>query len=253
MKSKEFLLTSENRTIKTWLFFPDSKGLSPVVVICHGIPGSKPVQGERGYVPLAEELANRGFLCVIFNFSGCGESSGNIDLNVWDKDLRTVYDYVSELPGADNNEIHMIGFSAGGAAAVKFITSDKNNVKSLMLLATPADFSQIIPDDAELMIKHFRELGIIKDTDFPCDINRWYRGFSSLKAENLIRWMPQGSSVCIVHGDEDTVVPVSHAERIYQAAPNPKKLIILEKAPHQLRKDDRVAGIIIEWLREQKT
>jgi uncharacterized protein len=253
MKSKEFLLTSENRTIKAWLFFPDSKGLSPVVVICHGIPCSKPVQGDSGYVPLAEMLANKGFVCVLFNFSGCGESSGNIDLNVWDTDLQTVYDFVLESPGADNTEIHIVGFSAGGAAALKFITSERKKIKSLMLLATPADFSQIIPDNAELMAGHFRELGLIKDTDFPCDIDRWYKGFSLLKAENLIRWLPQRLPVCIVHGDRDTVVPVSHAERIYKAAPNPKKIIILEGAPHQLRKDNRVTGIILEWLREQKT
>jgi alpha-beta hydrolase superfamily lysophospholipase len=253
MKSKEHLLTSENRAIKVWLFFPDSKGLSPVVVICHGIPGSKPAQGDRGYFPLAKELASWGFACVVFNFSGCGESSGNIDLNVWDADLLAVYDFVSGLPGLDNTEIHIIGFSAGGAAAVKFITSERKKIKSLMLLATPADISQIIPDNAELMVRHFRELGLIKDAGFPCDINGWYKGFSLLKAENLIRWLPQGLPVCIVHGDRDTVVPVSHAERIYQAAPHPKKFIILEGAPHQLRKDDRIAGIILIWLREQKT
>lgn len=253
MKSKEYLLTLKKRKIKAWLFFPDSKGLSPLVVICHGIPGGKPAQGDRGYAPLAEELANNGFASVIFNFAGCGESSGNIDLNVWDADLLAVYDFVSGLPGMDNTDIHIIGFSAGGAAAVKFITSERKKIKSLMLLATPADFSQIIPDNAELMVRHFRELGLIKDPDFPRNINSWYKGFSLLKAENLIRWLPQGLSVCIVHGDKDTVVPVSHAERIYQAAPYPKKLIILEGAPHQLRKDLRVTGIILIWLREQKT
>ena len=122
-----------------------------------------------------------------------------------------------------------------------------------MLLATPADFSQIIPDNAEIMVRHFRELGLIKDAGFPRDVNGWYKGFSSLKAENLIRWLPQGLPVCIVNGERDTVVPVSHAERIYKAAPHPKKIIILEEASHQLRKDDRVTGIILIWLREQKT
>jgi uncharacterized protein len=253
MKSKEYLLKLENRKIKVWLFFPDRRGLSPLVVICHGIPGGKPAQNDRGYVPLAEELSDKGFACALFNFTGCGESSGNIDLRVWESDLLGVYDYVSEIPGVDNTEIHITGFSAGGAVAVKFLTTEKNNIKSLLLMATPADFSQIIPDSAELMLMHFRELGLIKDADFPNDINKWYRGFSSLKPENLIRWLPQGLSVCIVHGDKDKVVPVSHAERIYQAAPHPKKKIILEGAPHQLRKDDRTAGVIIEWLESKKT
>ncbi len=121
-----------------------------------------------------------------------------------------------------------------------------------MLLATPADLSQIIPGDSGLMVRHFKGLGLIKDADFPQDINRWYKGFSSLMTENLIRWLPHGTSVCIIHGTEDELIPISHAERIYKAAPSPKKLIILEGASHQLRRDVRVQGIIIEWLRLQK-
>jgi uncharacterized protein len=253
MKSKEYLLTSGKRTIKAWLYFPEKKGLSPVVIICHGIPGGKPVPGDRGYIPLAELLAEKGYTCVIFNFSGCGESSGNIDLNVWDEDLLRIYDLVSELPGVDNTGIHIIGFSAGGAIAAKFAALENKNLKSLMLMATPADLSQIIPEDKELMAGHFRELGLIRDPMSPDDINKWYKGFSSLKAENLIRWLPKDVPLCIVHGDSDMVVPVSDADRIYKAAPQPKKIIVLEGAPHQLRKDDRISGIILDWLKGQKT
>ncbi len=198
-------------------------------------------------------LAYNGFICALFNFSGCGESSGNIDLNVWDEDLLRIYDLVSELPGVDNTAIHIVGFSAGGAIAAKFTALENKGLKSLMLMATPADLSEIIPEDKELMAGHFRELGLIKNAMSPDDINKWYKGFSSLKAENFIRWLPQDVPLCIVHGDEDSVVPVSHADRIYKAAPQPKKIMILEGAPHQLRKDDRVAGIILDWLRKQNT
>lgn len=251
MKSKEYLLTSRSRTIRAWLFFPDRKGLSPAVIICHGIPGGKPIPGDSGYVPLARGLASKGFVAVIFSFSGCGDSTGNIDMNAWSEDLFSVYDFVSELPGVDNADIHILGFSAGGATAVKFLANEKKIVKSLMLMATPADMSEIIPHDAGLMAEHFRGMGLIRDEDFPQDIGIWYRGFSSLKAENFIRWLPQGVSLCIVHGDADTVVPVSHSGRIFSAALHPKKIIILKDAPHQLRKDDRTADIILEWLAER--
>lgn len=174
-------------------------------------------------------------------------------MNVWDEDLLRIYDLVSELPGVDNTAIHIVGFSAGGAIAAKFTALENKGLKSLMLMATPADLSEIIPEDKELMAGHFRELGLIKNAMSPDDINKWYKGFSSLKAENFIRWLPQDVPLCIVHGDEDSVVPVSHADRIYKAAPQPKKIMILEGAPHQLRKDDRVAGIILDWLRKQNT
>jgi len=208
--------------------------------------------GDMGYVPLAELLADNGFISVVFNFSGCGESSGNIDLNLWHEDLVKIYDLVSELPGSDNAAINIIGFSAGGAIAARFAALEKKNIRSLMLMATPADLSQIILEDKELMASHFRELGLISDPMSPDDINKWYYGFTSLKAENFIRWLPQDVPLCIVHGNSDTVVPVSHADRIYKAAPHSPQKIILEGAPHQLRKDDRVKGIILEWLKKQK-
>ncbi len=172
---------------------------------------------------------------------------------MWHEDLLRVYDLVSELPGADNAAINIIGFSAGGAIAVKFSALENKGIRSLMLMATPADLSQIIPEDKELMAGHFRELGLIKNPMSPDDMNKWYKGFSSLKAEDLVRWLPQDIPLCIVHGDRDAVVPVSHAERIYKAAPQPKKIMILEGALHQLRKDDRVTGIILDWLKELKT
>jgi pimeloyl-ACP methyl ester carboxylesterase len=67
------------------------------------------------------------------------------------------------LPGSDNAAINIIGFSAGGAIAARFAALEKKNIRSLMLMATPADLSQIILEDKELMASHFRELGLIRD------------------------------------------------------------------------------------------
>jgi alpha-beta hydrolase superfamily lysophospholipase len=250
MKLKEYLIPSESQAVKVWTYYPDKVGLHPVVIVCHGIPGGKPIPGDRGYIPFAEGLVSNGFAATIFNFRGCGESSGNIDLNGWIFDLRSVYDFVSDIPGIDNKDMHIVGFSAGGAVAVRFITSEKNlKLKSLMLMATPADLSEIIPSDAKLLVEHFKNIGLIREIDYPSDIDNWHRGFISLRPENLIRWLPGDLPVCIVHGDNDSVVPVDHARRLFEAAPIPKELVVLEGASHQLRNDQRTSGIIFEWLK----
>jgi dipeptidyl aminopeptidase/acylaminoacyl peptidase len=250
MKSKEFLLT--HRKIKGWLYYPENNRLNPVVIICHGIPGGLPVQGDSGYQPLACTLAQNGYLTAIFNFSGCGESSGNIDLNRWYEDINAVYEFITELSRADNNSIHIIGFSAGGAIAAKFAAYEKKKLSSMMLMATPSDFISIIPGDAALVASHFKSIGLIRDDGFPADLKAWHNGFISLKPENLIRWFPRDLPVCIVQGQNDTVVSPDHAERLYAAAKEPKRLIMLKDAPHQLRKDERIPELILDWLNENR-
>lgn len=252
MKLKEHLLKSGDRSIKVWLHFPDREGLHPAVIICHGIPGGIPNKDDKGYLPIARYLAENGFVSVVFNFSGCGDSTGNIDINRWENDLFRIFEYVAELPGIDNTDIHLVGFSAGGAIALELSATEKKHISSLMLMATPANFSEIIPDDAELLAKHFRSIGIIRDDCFPDDIDAWHKGFISFKPENIIRWLPDMLPVCIVHGDKDEVVPLLHAQKLFNAAHEPKKLLILQDAPHQLRKHEGIPELILDWLKNSR-
>jgi uncharacterized protein len=249
MKSNVYRLPRGRNQIKVWRYCPEKfSGLKPAAIICHGIPGSKPDPHDRGYIPLVEQIVDHGFIAIIFNFAGCGESSGNIDMRVWYEDLAAVHDLVFNLPGIDPKSIHVIGFSAGGAIAARLASQD-HLFQSLLLMATPADLATILPDDPVFLRDHFRELGIIHEADFPPDINAWYRGFQELKP---FKWMPFISPrpVGIIHGQDDTVVPVEHAYRLYDAALSPKKINLLDGAPHQLRRDPRTAALIIDWLSE---
>jgi uncharacterized protein len=250
MRSKELLLTREGIKIKAWLYFPEPepKRLSPALVFCHGIPGSRPDPHDRGYLPLVEMFTEHGFVCVTFNFRGCGLSEGNIDMRGWSSDLEAVIDAVFDTPGVDPQSIHCIGFSAGGAIASK-VASREKKVSSLLLMATPHNFADILPADPNLLREHFMALGTIRDSGFPNDITKWYNDFLDILPA---RYLPFVSPrpVEIVHGDQDTTVPPAHARLLFEAACQPKKLIILEGAGHQLRKDNRTEQIILSWLNE---
>lgn len=218
------------------------------MILCHGIPSSAPDPQDRGYTPLIESLVEAGFHCTFFNFRGCGESCGNIDMDGWYEDLCSVMEKIYGIPGIDPSSVHILGFSAGGAIAAKMAALDER-IRSVMLMATPADFSIILPPDPDFLRQYFLEIGLIKDNSFPPDIRTWYDTFLDLDTP---RWVPFLSPrrICVVHGEEDTLVPVEHARRIFSAALNPKKIIILKDAPHQLRKDHRVVPLIKEWLME---
>lgn len=166
----------------------------------------------------------------------------------WHHDLDALIHAVHGSAGVDPKSIHCIGFSAGGAVAAK-VVSYSQEVASLLLMATPCGFSDILPQDASLLRDHFASIGTIRDNGFPADLRKWYKGFLDV---NPSHWLPfiNPRPVGIVHGDRDETVPVSHAHVLYDAACLPKKLTILEGATHQLRKDPRIVQVIRDWLRE---
>lgn len=234
--------------IRGGLYFPEQKprGLVPAVIFCHGIPGGMPDPNDKGYIPLIEEITSCGLCAVLFNFRGCGLSGGNIDMEGWGSDLEAVLDKVYNTPGIDPSSIHCIGSSAGGAIASKVAAYNKH-IKSLMLMATPADLSDILPEDPYMLKSHFLDIGVIRDQGFPEDIDLWYNNFVQLMPARDVPFISP-RPVAIVHGTHDTLVPERHAKRLYDAALDPKDIILVERAPHQLRKDTRTPKIITDWL-----
>jgi len=203
---------------------------------------------DRGYIPLFEEFTTLGFACATFNFRGCGLSEGNIDMKGWYRDLETMVDTVFDSPGINPKSIHCIGFSAGGAIACK-VAAYQKEISSLLLMASPSSFADILPTDADLLRSHFISIGTIRDASFPKDLARWYQDFLDVKPAH---WLPfiYPRPIGIVHGERDETVPVRHARVLYEAAWQPKKLTVLEGATHQLRKDPRTISIIRDWLKE---
>jgi len=197
---------------------------------------------------LIEEIVSEGFSCAAFNFRGCGDSGGNIDMKGWFTDLSAVANKIYNTPGIDPASIHCIGFSAGGTIAAKVASFDEH-IQSLLLMAAPCNLSDILPDDPDMLKEHFSQIGIIRDIDFPDDMNRWYKDFLDLTPETYLPLISP-RKVGIIHGDRDETVPPRHAEQLFESALHPKKLIVLEGATHQLRKDPRTCGIIKDWLKE---
>ncbi|HPW68889.1 MAG: alpha/beta fold hydrolase [Desulfomonilia bacterium] len=250
MKSRELALTLQDIRIRAWLYCPDDsfRGLRPVVVFCHGIPGGSPDPADRGYLALVKELGREGYCSVLFNFRGCGLSDGSIDMHGWYDDLCAVVCRVYNTPGIDPSAIHCIAFSAGGAVAARYAAMEKH-LQSLLLMATPENFRDILPEDPLALKEHFLQIGVIRDEQFPPDLTRWYDDFLDLRPGAHLPFVSP-RPVGIVHGENDETVPPGHAARLFDAACHPKKLIMLPQAAHQLRKDPRVLPIIKDWLKQ---
>lgn len=247
MEVRAVRLRSDGLQLVCRVHVPRGDKAFPVLCVCHGIPGAPHNPQDKGYAALAQEFCRAGFLTVIFNFRGTGESQGNLDITGWSADLLTVIDFVCSVEEADESRLTLLGFSAGAAVSI-YVAAQDTRVSSLAACACPADFGFLAsPETAPSTIQHFRDVGLIRDDRFPLSNEAWIDGF---RAISPVQWIDRISPrpLLLVHGDADELVPLEHAHRLYRQAKEPKELVVIPGAKHRLRLEQKAMAAVLRWL-----
>lgn len=249
---KDITLKADGLSLPGELYFPEgTEPPYPALVICHGIPSGAPRDpADSGYPGLAGRFAAAGFLTLIFNFRGCGAAEGNIDMPGWTRDLKTALNYLAGLKEADHSRLFLLG-SSGGAAVSVYVAATDLVVSGVVTLACPAEFGFLTDHErARGLIERFRTIGLIRDASFPPSLQEWLNGFREVSPIHCIdKIAPR--PVFLIHGENDELVPVEHAHRLYEKAKEPKKLLLLPGAGHRLRFEERAVTAALDWLKKQ--
>jgi dipeptidyl aminopeptidase/acylaminoacyl peptidase len=248
MRREPFTLDVDGIPIVGELFSPGAPESVPALCICHGIPSGRPADpGDGGYPHLAARFCSAGFATVIFNFRGTGSSGGNFDMIGWTLDLQAVVGFLHTHPAVDRSRVYIMGFS-GGAATSAYVAAHNHGVTRVVLCACPAEFRKFTgPHRDDFSLDHFRQIGLIRDDGFPPSVDDW---FNSFREAAPIRWIDRIAPrpLLILHGEDDDLVDVEQARRLYEKAREPKEIAIVEGAGHKLRLSDRAMSIALEWL-----
>jgi putative redox protein len=219
----------------------------PVLAILHGIPRAKPAPGDQSYRDLARGMAEDGFLSLIFNFRGTGESEGNLGLAGWNRDLAAVLAFARALPAADPSRLALLGFSAGGAVAIR-AAADDPAVSAVAAVGSPAEYTflqALMP--AAGWVSLFREIGLIRDPAFPPSLAEWEAEFERAAPLPCVgRISPR--PLLLIHGEDDETIPREHARMLYERAGEPRELLLLPGGKHRLRVDPRALAAARDWL-----
>ena len=202
---------------------------------------------DRGYAELAEMLCSEGFIALTFNFRGVGLSAGDFDLLAWPADLEAAVDYLYNHPAVDKERLGVAGFSGGALAALYAATRDPR-IKALALCSTPADTSRISMKDVEEIVSKARESGSLRGIDQPGAAEKLKKDFELLNPVKLITYV--SCPVLILHGGSDELVEPSQAEELYRLAKEPKRLEVVEGAPHKIRLHRGAMEKLVAWFRE---
>lgn len=235
--------------IRGQLYLPeDTQPPFPTIILCHGVPSGTVDPTDGGYPLLAKTICEEGFAVYIFRFRGTGESQGNFDAIGWTRDLTAAIDSISQQSEIDFKRLAVVGFSAGAAVSL-FVTAHDQRVAAVAACASPADFSSISESaNPQITLHYFRKVGIIRDSAFPPSLDEWLAGFRTV---NALKAIPSISPrpVLLIHAAEDPVVPLSSSQKLYEAAAEPRQLIVIEGDEHRLRRSELAVDSLIHWLK----
>ena len=185
----------------------------PVVIIMHGVMATKDTQP----LPfLARKLAQRGFVCVRFDFNAQGGSDGDLLKNTVPSEIddgEAVYNFFRNKPWA--GDISLLGHSQGGVVAAMLAgrLEEKGSPPHSIALASPG----ISLRDYALE-GHF--LGVHCDPVNPPEAVRvwWYKfGRDYIKSAQTLPIEAESAKykgpACIVQGSADRIIPYSDVEK----------------------------------------
>lgn len=214
----------------------------PLVILSHGYNDS-----SWRSLTYAAAIAEKGFAAFCFDFCGGSSASrstgSSLDMSIFTEqaDLEAVIAEMKALDFVDGDSIFLIGASQGGAVSALVAGAHPEDVRGMALIY-PAF---VIPDDAR---EAFASVDEVPDSFvfMGLEIGKaYYEGLFGFDIYAAIE--PYKGNVLIVHGDADTLVPISYSERaldVYASA----ELKVIRGAGHGF--SDSEARQAIEWILE---
>lgn len=232
--------------------FSEQTDKCDMAIVMHGFMASK----FRSPIPhIVKCLNDAGIGAISFDFNAHGSSEGKFEqmtLSSEVADARKVFEYVCALPYV--RDIFFVGHSQGGVVTGLLageLAAEKNpRVPAKIVQLAPA---AVLKDDANkgvcmgskydpvnppkyVRVLFFNKLGY----DFIKEAQKYpiYETSCQYKGK-----------VCLIHGTQDSIVPVSYSERYHQEYPD-SELHILQGVGHFMRSKDReVYEILVKFLR----
>lgn len=208
--------TADGIALDGWLFRPaeQSRGL---VVLLHG----KDINRQH-FVGAAKRFVKQGFAVVAYDQRAHGASTGEFvtyganEVN----DLRSVID---EALGRVGRElpVAVVGESLGAAVAIQAAAVEPR-IRAVVAAASFADLETMV-DDAALPSKF--KAGVRREAEREAGF--LVADISPAKSATKI-----DVPTMLMHGSEDTFVPMKHSLKIYQALHASKRFVRLEGVDH---------------------
>ena len=199
--------SADGTVLSGWFMSPSDRDAPCTVVVFNGNAGNR-----TDRLSLAGSLSNAGFAVVLFDYRGYGGNSGSPSEQGLSADGLAVARYVKARPDVESDKVVYLGESLGAGVAVAVSLVE---TPALLILRSP--FTSLA--DVAATRVPFLPIGRLIWDDFP-----------NLETIGLVE-----APVLVVAGSADRTVPVEQSIQVFDAANEPKTLVIAEGADHNDR------------------
>jgi len=222
-----WISTAQGEHLHGWFARAAQQTVHQTIIYFHGNSGNITNVGWIG-----SAFAARGFDVLLIDYRGYGRSEGEVtDERGINADADAAYDYLVNERGVNPQQLVLIGQSLGTTAAADL--ASRRACRALVLESGPSSAS----DMARVMLPW---------------APRWLSALARNRFESARKLASVHCPVLITHGSNDNTIPVEQGRALYNAANEPKRLIVVEGAGHDVagfagdRYLDSVAGFIRE-------
>jgi fermentation-respiration switch protein FrsA (DUF1100 family) len=196
--------TEDGITLAGWFVPAAVPSRRATVIVFNGNGGNRSYRG-----PLAAALADAGLSVLLFDYRGYGGNAGAPTEAGLAADARAARAYVASRPDVDPGRIVFFGESLGGAVAIALAAE---RPPAALILRSPFISATAIGQH------HYRWLPV-----------RWLLRDRYPSIDRIGRI---DRPVLFIAGDRDSIVPADQTRALYEAAREPKALVIIPGADH---------------------
>jgi len=210
----------EGQQLHAW-YLPSPEPNAPVVLYLHGARWNL-----TGSVTRIERWRRLGYSVFAVDYRGFGRSADVAPTEAYAyEDAEAAWQYVATM--APSRKRYIVGHSLGGAIAAE-LARRHPEAAGLVLEATFTSVQDMVEQSAW----GFLPVGLILTQKF----------------DTLSKIREVKMPVMIAHGTRDSIVPFAMGERLYEAAPEPKKFVKVEGAGHH-----NLSGVAFDAYRSALT
>jgi len=169
-----------------------------ILLFFHGNAGN-----AYSRLPNATLLRDMGFNVLLVDYRGYGKSAGTASEQGIYLDAQAAYDTALRDKGFDQSKIYLYGRSIGSTAAVEL--ASRHNVAATVLVA-PLSSGRAMAE----------KMGF-----------GWFDWLVSDVFDNLGKAKHIRSPILILHGEQDSIVPLTQGQSLFDAIPHGKKELVI--------------------------
>ncbi len=225
------------------LYLPEQKSQwSPGIIVCHGFGSRKEHHADLGMAAAAQ-----GFVTLIMDLRGHGESQGQLDANIFN-DVAAALLFLQNRPEVNPMSIAVRGSSLGGWLAVH-TASHLEDLSPVVAFCPASDKGLLALMEEVAMVQRGHESPMVSGELPRVNVNSLIQLLYRLDITRAARKLSP-RPLLLVHCEGDEVVPSHLSERLYAAAGEPKSLWLLPGGDHRFAQHDPETNArVLEWIR----